>query len=424
VLGVFRTADRGDSWHNVAGDYFAQETQLSYGNTIAVAPDNPDVIVCGGVDLHLSSDQGRSWQHVTSWSRDRGEPDYAHADHHCLLWPAAASRRIYDPNDGGLDVSEDRGHSWRNRSNGLAVTMFYNMDVAQSDARVYGGGAQDNGTVITLKGGGDDFGEALGGDGGWIVFDPRAPSHFFASFQNLNIFRFGSIGGSGPVVGGQDVSPPADDAEKSAVWMCYIVMDQRRPNTVFTGSTRIWRTTDDGDSWQPVSQPLDGFAISAIEVARADSQRVYAGTEAGGVFRSDDGGDTWSANLSGSLPGNIVTALASSPADKDLILAAIGNFGHSHLFQSQDGGRTWRDLDRGNLPDAPLQSVVIPTRPAGRIYVSGDAGVFASKDGGSTWLDLTLNLPSVMVVDLAYREADRDLLVATYGRSIWRIRVK
>jgi photosystem II stability/assembly factor-like uncharacterized protein len=67
--------------------------------------------------------------------------------------------------------------------------------------------------------------------------------------------------------------------------------------------------------------------------------------------------------------------------------------------------------------------VVIPAKPAGRIYVSGDAGVFASQDGGTTWLDLTLNLPSVMVVDLAYREADKGLFVATYGRSIWRIKL-
>ena len=52
-------------------------------------------------------------------------------------------------NDGGMDVSEDGGLTWTNRSNGLAATMFYDVDVAASDVRQYGGGAQDNGTITT-----------------------------------------------------------------------------------------------------------------------------------------------------------------------------------------------------------------------------------------------------------------------------------
>jgi photosystem II stability/assembly factor-like uncharacterized protein len=291
VLGVFRSADRGDSWRNIAGEYLGQEG-IGYANTIAISPSNPDVVICGGVDLHLTSNQGRTWQHLTNWTRERGERDYAHADHHGLLWPAARSSRIYDANDGGLDVSENGGREWKNRSRGLAVTMFYNMDVAQSDPRVFGGGSQDNGTLITVSGRNDDFKEILGGDGGWITFDPN-DAHFYASSQNLSISRFTrSANPDSKPVTHSDISPPADDNEKLSTWMCYITMDPSRSKTVFTGSTRVWRTTDDGDHWQAVSPFLDGFPISAIEVASADSQRVYVGTRAGGVFRSDDGGDT------------------------------------------------------------------------------------------------------------------------------------
>jgi photosystem II stability/assembly factor-like uncharacterized protein len=106
-----------------------------------------------------------------------------------------------------------------------------------------------------------------------------------------------------------------------------------------------------------------------------------------------------------------------------VVLAAIGNFGHSHLFRSQDGGRTWQDLDQCCLPNGPLQSVVIPADATDRIYVSGDLGVFVYDDHASAWMDLTLNLPNVMVVDLAYCKKDRTLRVATYGRSIWSLKL-
>ena len=231
----------------------------------------------------------------------RGQTDYAHADHHALLMPAAVPGRIYDANDGGMDVSEDSGNTWANRSTGLVVTMFYDMDVAQSNGLVFGGGAQDNGTVVTTNGSAGGFFELLGGDGGWLVFDPKNAGHVYSSYYNLHIFRFrGGVN--------SDVSPPASEAEQGSVWMAFIAMDPSNSNTVFTGSTRVWRTKDDANSWTPVSPPLDGSPITAIEVAAADSKRVYVGTENGGIFRSINGGDSWSPNVSSSvLPGHTIT---------------------------------------------------------------------------------------------------------------------
>ena len=81
--------------------------------------------------------------------------------------------------------------------------------------------------------------------------------------------------------------------------MVYITLDPNTPSTGFTGSNRVWRSKDDGATWRAVSGSLDGSSISAIEVAPADSQRVYVGTENGGFFRSLDGGNTWSPNMAG-----------------------------------------------------------------------------------------------------------------------------
>jgi hypothetical protein len=391
---------------------------MTYGNSIVVHPNDPNHVLCGGVDLHLTTNGGGKWQKVSHWDSDRGNPDYAHADHHALLMPAAAPGRVYDGNDGGLDVSDDGGRTWQNRSAGLAITMYYDLDVAPSDPLSFGGGAQDNGTLVTTTGGGNDHFEILGGDGGWMVYHPARANQIYASYYNMNIFR----------IRGQDwreISPPAPKAEKANVWMVFITLDPNKASTIFTGSTRVWRSKDDGSSWQAVSGFLDGSPISAIEVAPADSQRVYVGTENGSFFRSLDGGATWSPNMAGpELPGVTITRLESSPVNADVLFVSVANFGNSHVFRSNDGGATWRDVDRGRLPDVPHHAIAIPPDEPKTVYVCNDAGVHVSHDLGGAWRSLKRNLPNTMCVDLVYHQGAGTLTTATYGRSLWRLKVR
>ncbi len=419
LRGIFRSSDGGDTWREISGNHFAGETQMTYNNTIAVHPADPDYVICGGVEVHLSTNGGKSWQKVSKWNAARGRPNYVHSDQHALVMPAAAPGRVYAANDGGLDVSYDGGHDWENRSNGLACTMFYDADVAPSNARFFGGGAQDNGTNLTTSGGSDDHYEILGGDGGWMVFHPRQPDHLYASYYNINIFRFGSG------KRWKDVSPPADKTEQEKTWMVYITLDPNRPATVFTGSQRVWRSRDNGNHWTAVSGMLDGSTITAIEVAVADSRRIYIGTENGGFFRSLDGGKTWSANLAGpELPGVLITRIESHPENANEVYVTVANFGNRHVFHSSDGGEHWRDLDRGQLPDVPHHALVIPPDDPEAIFVGSDAGVFASHDRGASWRSMNGNLPNTMVVDLVYHERNGTLTAATYGRSLWRMKVR
>lgn len=415
VLGVFRSDDMGDTWKTVAGKHFKEERQMSYNNTIAVHPQDPDFVICGGVDLHVTKNGGKKWTKVTQWYANRGDKNYAHADQHALVMPAAAPGRIYAGNDGGVDLSEDKGKNWQNRSNGLAITMYYDLDVAPSNSNYFGGGAQDNGTLITITGQHHDHFELLGGDGGWIVFHPKDENHIYASYQYFHIYRFSE----GTY---KEVSPPATTEERETVWMAYTCMNPKKPKELFTGSQRVWRTRDRGDSWTPVSPVLDHSAISAIEVAAAATKQVYVGTTNGGFFRSLDSGKNWSSNLAGAeLPGKIVTRIDSSPDDPGLLYATVGGFGNAHIFRSTDAGLSWQDIDNGMLPDVPHNAVVVQSDAPDRVYVANDVGVFVSTDRGECWQRLTRNLPNVPVVDLVYHEGDATLTAATYGRSIWRI---
>lgn len=418
ILGVFRSTNGGDSWRKISGTHFDDEGQMSYGNTIVVHPTNHNYVICGGVDLHLTKNGGKSWRRATHWYLERDDPRYAHSDHHALLMPAAVPGRVYDANDGGLDVSEDGGAHWKNRSNGLSVTMFYDLDVAQSNGLFFGGGAQDNGTVVTTTGAPSSFFQIYEGDGGWIVFDPADENHVYCSCYNLDIRRTRGKNH-------KNVSPPAGDDEKESVWMCFITLDPSHPHIVFTGSYRVWRTKNDGENWHVVSPSLDGSSISAIEVAPANSKRIYVATENGGFFRSMDGGENWSPNLSSStLPGHTITRLESHPKDANVVIATVANFGHSHVFRTTDGGLTWRDLDEGQLPDVPHHVVLIRDDELDKVYVGNDAGVFVLDPVSGRWLNLTKNLPNAMVVDLVYHVKDGTLSAATYGRSIWRIKLK
>jgi photosystem II stability/assembly factor-like uncharacterized protein len=417
LLGVFRSVNQGSTWKSI-GSKIGPENQMTYGNCIVAHPTNPNWVLCGGVDLHLTTNGGKTWKRASQWDADRGTPLYAHADHHALAMPLSKPGRLYDANDGGMDLSEDGGNTFTNRSNGLAATMFYDIDVSQSDGRQYGGGAQDNGTITTPDGKPDDFAEVLGGDGGWIVFDPKDPGHFYASYYNFHLYRWKA---GTP----KNVTPKGmTTQEHNSVWMVYIVMDPNDSNTVYTASQRVWKTSDDGNTWAPVSPVLDGTVVSAIEVAPANAKFVYVGTEKGGIFRSMDGGATWSGNIASSvLPGMIVTRIETHPKNAKTLFVTVGGTGHRHVFRSDDAGTTWSDADGGQLPDSPHHAIAcLPDRP-NTIFVSSDAAVFRSDDGGGTWSNVSGDLPHSMFVDLVYQRKDSSLTVATYGRSMYRTNV-
>jgi photosystem II stability/assembly factor-like uncharacterized protein len=413
VLGVFRSADGGDTWTRVSHRYFLTEGQMSYGSALAVHPTDPNRVICGGVDLHATHDGGKTWAKVSHWDAERGKSTYAHADHHMLVMPADRPGRVFSANDGGMDLSEDMGRAWTNRSAGLAVTMYYDIDVAQGDVRVFGGGAQDNGTLITTTGRVDDAFELMGGDGGWMVIDPNDSGHIYASAYNCDIAR---------VRNGKwiDASPKISQGEKESVWMVYITIDPNDSDRVFTGTKRMFRTDNDGVTWRALTPTLDGSPVTAIEVASANSSTVYVGTENGAFFRSLDGGDTWSANLAGAMPGVTITRIETHPTNADLVFVSLANFGNSHVFMSSDAGAKWTDIDRRKLPDVPHHAVLTRSDAPDEIWVSNDAGVFLSRNAGKSWQKATDNLPPAMVVDLVYHRTSKTLFAATYGRSIWK----
>ena len=205
---------------------------------------------------------------------------------------------------------------------------------------------------------------------------------------------------------------------------------------MWAGSNRLFRTDDNGRHWKAVSGSFDGTPISAIEIARARPKLLFVGTTGGGIFRSRDGGVTWSQNLSGiDIPARAITSITTHPKAPAAVVVTVASTGilgsgvqlctgkdlpYNHVFRSQDGGDTWTDIDAGKLPNVVFYAAAYGTRPPYQLFVGGDVGVWAEMGNG--WLNISGNLPSVVVSDLVYHHKDSTLTAATYGRGVWRIR--
>jgi photosystem II stability/assembly factor-like uncharacterized protein len=410
---------------------------MSYNNTIAIHPRKPDSIVWGGMKLYRTDDAGCSWRRITN--NQRGKKDYVHGDHHALLWPE--DDVIVSGNDGGVSVTRDGGRTWTERSRGMVCTMFYDLDVAPSNGKVFGGGTQDNGTLITGVGDGKegDFVPAIPGDGAWVVFDPADERNVFACSTGFLVYHHRpdkpwNFGGWKLVRPKQLL--PEEVAQRAFTVMAIEPSNRGGVKTVWAGSNRLFRTDNNGRHWKAVSGSFDGTPISAIEIARARPRLIFVGTTGGGIFRSRDGGLTWSQNLSSiDIPARAITSIKTHPRVPATVVATVASTGilgsgvqlrtgtqlpYRHVFRSQDFGDTWKDIDAGKLPNVVFYAAAYETRPPYRLFVGGDVGVWAEMEKG--WLNISGNLPGVVVSDLVYHHKDRTLTAATYGRGIWRMR--
>ena len=312
MLGVFRSSDGGDSGEEISGTHFEDEGQISYNNTIVVHPTDHNYVICGGVDLHLTKDGGDDWRRMTHWDAIRGDANYAHSDHHCVLMPAAAPGLVYDANDGGLDVSEDGGAQLgesqrrsgdhdvlRPRRSPERTARFLaaaRRTMERSSRRLARLTSSSRFTKVTAA--------------GWFsmrktktTFIARATTWtsactaarsigmFRRELRKTNGIRFGCVTSHSIL--------QTRNACSRDLTECGAPMTMLKPGT-------------------SISPKLDGSPITAIEVAPADPRYVYVGTENGGFFRSLNRGGKWSPNLSSSiLPGHTITRLESHPTERN-----------------------------------------------------------------------------------------------------------
>jgi photosystem II stability/assembly factor-like uncharacterized protein len=453
VLGVFVSDTGGNSWINTAGSEFDSQGQLAFNNTIAIHPDDPRIVVCGAQALFLTTDGGRHWQQISERTRAVTSTimnsRYVHSDHHAIVMPG--NDVIYSANDGGIAKSTDLGKTWSEASKGMSTVMFYAIDVSPANARIYGGGTQDNGTMMAgvnagfgLRRGRRDaheFTQVLEGDGGYLVCDADEEELVFASsFETeTRCHEPGRRWASGlRMTKWRNASPRVPEAEKNVLGLTVMAIKPAVENgrrELLLGTNRLWRTRNNGRSWRPSRFQFDGSAITAIEIANADPSVMFIGTARGGIYRSDDGGRVWSADLAGpEIPNRVITQIETHPIDPRIVVVTVASTGrataalggaaktYSHVFRSKDSGRHWKDIDQGKLPNVVFNGLAFETHPPYRIFVAGDAGPWVLQANGE-WASIAGNMPSTVISDIIYHHKTRTLTAGTYGRGIWRMHV-
>jgi photosystem II stability/assembly factor-like uncharacterized protein len=249
---------------------------------------------------------------------------------------------------------------------------------------------------------------------------------------------FATISALAQKTGGETASGPFDEKFFSEMrWRCIgpfrggravaVTGVPRQPNTFYMAAVNggVWKTTDSGNTWQPIFDDQDTGSVGAIAVAPADPNVIYVGSGEGlqrpdlstgdGIYQSDDAGKTWT-HLGGLRDTQQITMILIDPKDANRIFVAVE--GHPYgpntergVFRSTDGGQSfekvlYKDENTGaaDLAFDPSNSQTIyavlwAARVApwevrsGESFVAPGSGLYKSIDGGDHWRQLTKGLP-------------------------------
>jgi hypothetical protein len=250
-----------------------------------------------------------------------------------------------------------------------------------------------------------------GGDGGYTAINPTAPDIYYVSSQNGSMVRINATAGTAT-----GATTGIDAAERRA-FIAPFIIDGSRPNRLYFGGTKVYRTDNEGTRWTAISGDLTKGSpayITALAVAPSDSATLLAGTSDGNIRYSRDYGLTW-ASPSTALPVRSVGDFAISPTDPAKAVVTFTSTGTGHVYLTTDGGYTWTNIT-GSLPDVTTQASA--WGPNGKLFIGNMYGVYETSDLGVTWTRAS-GLPWIRVTDLVYNSRTNRLVAATYGRGIW-----
>jgi photosystem II stability/assembly factor-like uncharacterized protein len=162
--------------------------------------------------------------------------------------------------------------------------------------------------------------------------------------------------------------------------------------------------------------------IYALAPSPLQINRIWAGTDDGLIHLTTDGGKTWQdVTPSQLVPWGKVSVMEASHFDANTAYAAINTFRlddiRPHIYRTTDGGKSWTHITNG-IPDAGIVNVVREDpKTKGLLFAGTEREVYVSSDNGDHWQSLRLNMPASSIRDLVLHEDD--VVVGTHGRGFW-----
>jgi len=496
--GMYITYDGGDNWKKLT-----KKEGLPKGNLgrmgLAIAPSNPKIVYAlveaKKNALYKSEDGGFSWKminnkpgignrpfyysdlHVDSKNENRlytvytyvnvsndggksfkqlmsayGTNNGVHPDHHAWWIHPEDPNYMIDGNDGGLNITRDKGKTWRFAEN-IPVAQFYHISVDNEFPYNVYGGMQDNGSwagpAYVLKAQGirnSYWQELMFGDGFDVVPDPKNSRYGYGMSQQGSVGRYDRETGNAK---GIRPTHPNPDIKLRFNWNSAISMNPHDNETIYFGSQFVHKSTNQGHTWELISPDLttnnpekqkqhesggitmdatgaeNHCTILAIEPSTLDENILWVGTDDGNVQLTLDGGKTWSnltANIKGMPKEAWIPQIRASKYNKAEAYVVVNNYRQfdfkPYVFRTRDYGKTWENILEGK-PEifGYALSVIQDIEEPNLLFLGTEYGLYISIDEGKNWTKWTNNYPQVSTMDLAIHPREHDLIMGTFGRA-------
>ncbi|MDH3942828.1 MAG: DUF1080 domain-containing protein [Anaerolineae bacterium] len=426
AAGVFISNDGGNSWRRTLEGEPIYSVEYCIGN--------PDIAYAAGpYSVYRSENGGDSWKRVSGGQDSRGywgPPGVVAGfpiDIQCD--PRDHDRLFVNNYGGGNFLSEDGGKTWVDASKGYSgAIVFGGLAMSPSDpTRIYAGAR--SGLFSS-----NDSGETWAG----LAYEPARHAEITAlgvSPVDADIIISSPWDISRLVrseTGGIDWQPMKRFGEQSASRAADLVFSVTDPNIAYLALSNpdckylgfdackkrgggIYKSNDGGLTWSNANDD-NTKAINAMSIAvdPVDADIVYVAAIGKGAFKSSDGGASWE-KLSLNCD---VWSLAVHPTDSSVIYA--GCQGGLHI--SKDSGETWNRPTAGLPPQALYIDIVIdPSSPNSIWAADYFSGIYFSDDDGSNWVSHNEGLTVRAVTDLVISQDGRTLFAATHGGGVYRL---
>jgi len=446
--GLYRSEDYGNSWTRVTSNRDLIHRPWYYTH-VFTDPQDADTVYVTNYQMWKSSDGGLTFTEITT----------PHGDNHDLWIDPANPNRMVQGNDGGANVSFNGGRSWSSIYN-QPTSQFYRMDVDnQHPYRVYAT-QQDNTSVsvpsqtewgmITKS----DMQLPGTGESGFIAVHPEDPNIVFVGAVGS------SPGGNGALqrydhrtrqiqlvnVWPEEAMGLAPrDLRYRFAWTYPICFSPHDSNTLYAGGNHLFRSRDEGASWECISPdlsrndkskqnfsggPLTGESAGAEQYASLSSVvesphrpgEIWGATDDGRVHVTRDDGASWNEVTPPDMPElAYVGTVEISAHDAACIYLSATCYKsmdyQPYLFITRDSGKSWKSISK-SFPQAEITRVIrADTERKGLLFVGTETGIFMSADDGVGWTRMEGGFPVTPVYDMRVKHGD--LIVATHGRSFW-----
>ena len=448
--GVFMSSDRGGSWTKMS-DTVSGATGPHYYQELYTSPHAEGRLYLMDNRVQISDDHGKTFRRLSETDK--------HGDNHSIAFRDDDPNYILMGTDGGIFESFDNAEHWRFIEN-LPITQYYKVafDDALPFYNVFGG-TQDNGS----HGGPSrtdnrhgirnaDWFKTLGADGHQSAVEPGNPHIIYAETQQGGLHRVDLATGEQVYIQPQTRQ---DEGYERYNWDAPIVISPHAPSTLYFASYRVWKSTNRGDSWTPISgdltrnqerfeRPIMGRVqswgnawdvgamsvyntITSLSESPLQAGLLYAGTDDGIIQVSEDDGARWTLVEVGSIDGIPETAfvnnLYADLHDANVVYAALDNhkFGdlNPYLIKSLDKGRSWQSI-AGNLPERTLVWRIVQDHVnKDLLFVATEFGIYFTVDGGGQWVKIEGGAPTISFRDLTIQRRENDLVAASFGRGFF-----